>query len=82
VEENTGLILFKEIMMTWRIVILCVVPIACANKMINGEMAVLNDVVTYFCSEANKQTVIFKRQFVFGCEITGWQMCADHVLFR
>jgi len=42
----------------------------------------LNDVVTYFCSEANNQTVIFKRQFVFGCEITGWQMCADHVLFR
>lgn len=57
-------------------------PIACANKVINGEMAVLNDVGTYFCSEANdKQTVIFKLQLVFGCEITGWQMCVDHILF-
>lgn len=72
-------------MMTWRIVIvyyvLCL--IACANEVVNGKMALLNDVVIYFCSEANdKRTVIFKLQFVFACEITGWQMCVDHVLFR
>lgn len=63
--------------------ILCVMPIECANEVINGEMVVLNDVVTYFCSETNnKRTVIFKLQFVFVCEITGSQMCVDHVLFR